>query len=172
MAYQSQVHFWLLFFLLSAHLLFDRAQRAGRLLTGCAAAALSIFSVAAGAVSALPLLGAFGLFKALRARGAADAGERRRELLQLLLVLSLVGGALGLWAAGYRKPPGGPLSSPLGAAFWDHFLNVLAFSFGVDSVSWAAGLVVLVAVLAPVCLQIFFERGRCPPGSGPSSRRW
>jgi hypothetical protein len=163
MAYQSQVHFWLLFFLVAAYLLFDRPQRTSRLLAGSAAATLSVYSLAAGVVSALVLLLSFALFKTLRAREAGAGGGRRRELLQLLLVAALVGGAAGLWTVGYRRPPGHGLSSLFGAAFWEYYLNVISFNFGVDDVSAAAGGVCLAIILAPLCLHVFKERGRLPP---------
>jgi hypothetical protein len=155
------MHFWLLFFLAAAYLLFDEGQRMSRLLWGCAAAALSTYSLAAGIVSGTILLASFAVFKSLRARAAAG-GARKRELLQLLLVAFLVGAPIGLWMVGYQRPPGHKLSSLFGSAFWDYYLNVIAFNFGVDSVSAAAGAVCLLLILAPLCLQIFREGKSLP----------
>lgn len=164
MAYQSAFHFWLLFFLVSARALFDAAQRTAVLAAGCAASVLSIYSLASGVVSSVVLLAGFALFKASRAYGSEGGAARRRELLQLLLVAAVIGGAVALWLAGYEKPPQHPtLAGPLSAEFWDYFLNVLSFCFGVDSFSKAAGVVCLLVVLAPVCVPLVKGGRRSSP---------
>ncbi|HEV2859956.1 MAG TPA: hypothetical protein VGX48_03040 [Pyrinomonadaceae bacterium] len=166
MAYQSAFHFWLLFCLVSAWALFHASQRTAVLAAGCAASVLSIYSLASGVVSSVVLLACFALFKGARAYGSED-NARRRELLQLLLVTAAIGGVVALWLWGYRKPAQHPpLAGPFSREFWDYFLNVLSFCFGVDAFSKAAGLVCLLVVLIPVCLP--FLKGR----TGWSPDRW
>jgi hypothetical protein len=151
MAYQSAFHFWLLFFLIAARALFDASQRTAVLVAGCAACALSIYSLASGVVSAVVLVAGFALFKISRAFMSVGGAVRRRELLQLLLVAASVGAAVGLWFVGYRKPPQHPpLAWPWGPEFWDHFLNLLAYCFGVDGFSKAAGATCLLIVVVPL----------------------
>lgn len=165
MAIQCAFHFWLLFFLLSARLLFSPAQRTRALAAGCLCSALSVFSLASGVVSALVLLLAFAAFKARRAYQAGPGGPRRGELLQLLLVAVLVGASVALWLFGYRKPPQHPpLASPLGRGFWDYFLNAVSFCFGFDSLSAAAGLACLLVVLTPACALLWRRRGELTAG--------
>jgi hypothetical protein len=158
MAYQSQVHFWLLFFLASSYLLFSPGQKTSALLAGCAASALSTFSLAAGVVSGVVTLATFAAFKILRARSSADTAARRRELAQLLLASVLVGGSIAAWSVGYRSEQAHTLASLLDPAFWRYYLNVLAFNFGVDEVSDAAGVVCLLIVVVPVFALVFGER--------------
>lgn len=165
MAIQCAFHFWLLFFLLSARLLFVPAQGTRALAAGGLFSALSVFSLASGVVSSVVLLLAFAVFKFLRAYQAGRAGSGRRELLQLLLVFVVIGGSVALWLFGYRKPPQHPpLASPLSPEFWDYFLNAVSFCFGFESLSKAAGLVCLLVALTPVCILFWRRRGELKAG--------
>jgi len=165
MALQSAFHFWLLFFLLSARLLFTTAQGTRALVAGSLFSALSVFSLASGVVSSAVLVLAFAAFKSSRAYKAGRGGARRRELLQLLLVAVVVGGSVALWLFGYRKPPQHPaLATPLGPEFWDYFLNAVSFCFGFESLSKAAGLACLLVVLVPACVLILRRRGDLTAG--------
>lgn len=165
MAIQCAFHFWLIFFLLSARLLFDAAQGARALAVGSLCAALSVFSLASGVVSTVVLMLAFAAFKLSRAFGAGGGRARRVELYQLLLVGVFVVGSVALWLYGYRKPPQHPpLASPLGREFWDYFLNAVSFCFGFESLSKAAGLACLLVVLTPVCVLLWKRRGGLTAG--------
>jgi hypothetical protein len=165
MAIQCAFHFWLIFFLLSARLLFDAAQSTRALAAGCIFSALSVFSLASGVVSSVVLLLAFAAFKLSRAFRAEEGGARGAELFQLLFVAVSVVGSVALWLYGYRKPPQHPpLASPLGAEFWDYFLNAVSFCFGFESLSGAVGLVCLLVVLTPVCVLLWKKRGDLTAG--------
>lgn len=166
MAYQSQVHFWLLFFLASAYFLFSHEQKTSALLIGCAASALSTYSLAAGVVSGSVTLFTFVLFKLLRARASSDTAARRRELVQLLLVAVLVGGPIALWFVGYQSAQRQTLAGLLDPAFWRYYLSILSFNFGVDGVSDAAGVVCLLIVAVPLCAQVFRD------GRSLSAAQW
>ncbi len=165
MAIQCAFHFWLIFFLLSARLLFGDAQRTRALVAGSLCSTLSVFSLASGVVSAVVLLLAFALFKSRRAYLARRGVERRGELLQLLLAAVIIGGSVALWLYGYRKPPQHPpLASPLGAEFWNYFLNAVSFCFGFETLSKAAGIIGLLVVLTPACVLLWKKRGELTAG--------
>ena len=160
MAYPVAVHFWLIFFFVSAYLLFDKLQRWVPLVLGCLASLLSIYSFAAGVVTAIILLLTFAVFKCHRAYGATVKEERARELLQLLLVVVLIGGALATWFIGYHKPPHHPaLVFPYTWDFWPFFLNLVSFSFGVERTSVFWGAFCLLIVLVPICGELWRKRG-------------
>jgi len=166
-AYPVAVHFWLIFFFVSAYFLFTERQQWASLVVGCLASILSMYSFAAGFVTSLVLLLAFWIFKGLRARHATGNKDRTREFRQLLLVTVLVGGALVGWIIGYRTPwyhP--PLIFPYHLAFWRFFLNLISFSFGVDRLSVFWGVIFLLIVLAPICGEVWKRRGNL------SSMQW
>lgn len=155
-------HFWLLFLLLAAYLLFAERQTWPAVGAGSAAAILSTYSFASGVITSFFLLAAFALFKGLRARRRADArAERARELWQLALAALLIGGSILAWLVAYEKPPHHPsFTSPLTWTFWEFYLNAVSFGFGVNTVSVALGLACLLAVVAPMAFEIWRQRGR------------
>jgi hypothetical protein len=154
MGYQSNVHLWLLFFLVSLHCLFSRSQTWNHVVTGCVASVLSIYSASAGFVSSLIVLILFCGFKSLRIF-SFNQRARLREWFQLISVVALVGSGLAIWTVGYFQPPGHPpLSFPHTWPFWDHFLNVLSLGFGIDQVSAVLGLLCLFIVLTPILGQV------------------
>jgi len=158
MAMQSAFHFYVLFFFLACGFLFDERQRFRELLLACLAAVLCTYSLAGGFVSTLFLLVAFCCFKVMRARQAI-AKERRRELLQLILVVGIVGGALIIWTIGYVKPPHHPaIVYPYTLKFWLFFINLVSLAFGIMRISTVAGILCLLIVLTPVCGEIWKRR--------------
>ena len=160
MAYPVAVHFWLIFFVVSAYFLFSKLQRWPILLVASLSSILSIYSFAAGFVTSLVLLLAFWIFKALRIYQAKEKKERIREFLHLLLVTVLVGGALVVWISDFQKPPyHPPLTFPYRPAFWRIFLNLVSFCFGIDRVSITWGLICLAIILAPICGEVWKRRG-------------
>ena len=165
MAYPVAVHFWLLFFIISSYFLFTELQDWLALVIGCLASILSIYSFAAGVITSFILLTAFCLFKSLRAYKVSGKKERTRELLQLLLVVGFIGGALATWMIGYRKPgyhP--PLAIPYTWTFWRFFFNIISFGFGVDSISVVLGAACFFIVLFPIFGEIWKRRGTLSTG--------
>lgn len=160
MGYQSQVHFWLLFFLIAAYFLFHSSQKWSALIVGCLASVLSIYSLASGVVSSATLLLVFCLFKALRAYQSPAGRLRRRELSQLATVIAVTVAAIMFWFVGYQKPTiNSQLSLLVNREFWDYYLNLVSFGFGVDRVSQVAGVVCLVIVIAPVGALVVKRKG-------------
>lgn len=157
-AMQAAFHFHLLFFFIACTCLFDERQRFRELLIACIAAVLCIYSSAGGFVTSIVLLGAFSLFKGMRIYQAA--GKRiRRELLQMILVLGIVGAALATWTIGYTKPFYHPaLIYPATVQFWVFFANLVSLGFGFLGVSSMLGALCLLIVLIPVGGEIWKRR--------------
>jgi hypothetical protein len=164
--YAVSVHFWLLFFILSAYFLFTRAQRWLTLILGCFFSILSVYSFASGFVSSSVLLLVFVFFKCDRAIRVVQR-ERGRELTQLATVVFVIVSSLAVWLIGYRKPAYIPtMAFPNKKIFWEFFLNVLSFSFGIDTFSAGLGIICLLIVLIPICGLVWQQKGRL------SRRQW
>ena len=149
--YQSLVHLWLLFFLVSTYYLFKEPQEWSDLIIGCVLSVLSLYSFGSGVVSSSVVLLLFSLFKCIRAFSTPSREKRIREFLQAVVVLVIVGSAIARWLIGYSKPPyHPPLTFPNKWKFWDFFLNNVAFGFGIDRVSALLGAVCVLIVLVPI----------------------
>jgi hypothetical protein len=162
MAYVAAVHFWVLFFIVAVYFLFTESQKWPAIIVGGISAILSTYSFASGFVTSFILLVAFGLFKCIRTRQATGERNRRREVLQLLIVVALIGGALAGWIVGFHKPSSHhpPLTLPYKWAFWLYLANLVSFSFGVDRISAGIGILCLLTVLTPVCGIVWKRRGK------------
>ena len=161
MAYPVAVHFWLIFLFIAAYFLFSESQTWPSLVIASLSSILSSYSFAAGFVTSLILLLTFWLFKSLRIYQSREKKQRVRELLHLLLVTVLVGGALVFWIIGFQKPiyhP--PLAFPYQPAFWRFFLNLVSFAFAIDRISYFWGVICLTIILAPICGEVWKRRGR------------
>jgi len=159
MGYQSHVHFWLLFSLVSAVFLFSDTQRWLDVVVGSAFAVLSICSDAAGFVSSFALLIMFALFKIIHIHSSAESRRAARGYFQVILVVGFLGSALLLWLLDYRKPPYHPaLVLPHEWKFWSHFLNLVALGFGVDGVSNTLGAFCMLIILVPVVGVILINK--------------
>src|SRR5262249_24071414 len=90
-AFQSQFHFFLLFLLLPAVLLFDARQRSRDQALGLLCLAGSAYSFSGGVACAGVLLVGYAAFKLPRARSAR---EKRRQLLGVTLAGAA---AIALW---------------------------------------------------------------------------
>jgi hypothetical protein len=160
MADQSAAHFYLLFLFLGSYFLFDTRQRWLHLILGTAASVLTIYSFGAGFISILVLFLTFCVFKGLRLY-SAGTNERRREVLQLLLSVGLVGGALLTWTIGFVKPPyHPPFTSPATRIFWAVFLNLISWGFAIEFISSAWGALCFLIVLTPILGQVWKSKGR------------
>jgi hypothetical protein len=166
MGYQSQVHFWLLFYLVAAYFLFRETERWLDLTIGSTAATLSTYSMAGGFVSSLVLVAMFALFKAIRIHSAPES-RKARSFAQLLFVLGFLGTATLLWLLNYQKPSYHPaLVLPYQGKFWSFFLNIISLGFGIDMVSNVVGGFCLLLVIAPLLAVILINKGNL------SGRQW
>lgn len=169
LGYGVAIHFWLLFMLLATSSLFREPQSWLVLVLGSLASILSMYSFASGVATAGVLLTGFFLFKSRRVYFAKDSRVRRRELLQLLLVAVVIGGALAVWFIGWQKPTTRPpWGLPHHRAFWSFFLNLVAFGFGIDRISSRWGLLCLLIVITPVCWIVAKKRGDLSVGQWAS----
>ena len=161
MAYPVAVHFWILFFFISAYFLLSKGQKWVWLLVGCVTSILSIYSFASGVATSFVLLFAFWIFRGLGIYRASGKKERSREIWQLLLVTGLIGGALIGWIVGYEKPLyHGPLTFPYTWSFWRFLLNLVSGGFGIGRISSFWGMICLLIILTPICGEVWKQRGR------------
>jgi hypothetical protein len=158
---QSVVHFYLLFFVAAVAFLFSRRQTRGDAAAGAAFAVLAVYSFASGAASVAVLALAYAAFKALR---IASLPERRREEgPQLALVLAVILAAVGVWLATYdRVDAHGAPTPPTTAAFWKHYLTVLALGLGAGDHPAMGGVLLALAVV-PAAALLFARRAE--PGT-------
>jgi len=161
LVYAVAVHFWLLFFVISAYFLFAEAQKWFALVIACVASILSIYSFGSGFITSFVLLMMFSLFKCFCAVRASSGKERIHEVLQLSLVAALIGGALVTWIVGYHKPPYiSSFALPYTMTFWSFFLNLVSFSFGIDRLSRTLGAICVLIVVVPICAEVWKRKGR------------
>ncbi len=160
MATQTCYLFYLIFFSLGVHLLFKDTQHWWHIVTGSLLGVLSIFSLASGVGSCAVLLIAFGIFKLARLYSLNDAGSRVREGAQLAVTVALIGGGLIAWVAQYATPAHVELTFPNHLRFWQFFLNLVSFGFGIQRLSSPWGAFCLLIVLIPVAGIIWKRKGR------------
>ena len=151
MGYQSQVHLWLLFFVLACNFLFNETEKWFDLIIGTGAAILSIYSMASGVLASLVLIGTFALRRAIRLHSAKNTPERAGGYVRAIFVLVLLGAAILFWSVDYRKPSYHPaLVLPYEGRFWAYILNIIALGFGMDQVSNTLGIFCLGVILVPM----------------------
>lgn len=148
MATQTCFLIYLIFFFVGSYLLFHHAQRWSHIVAGCLLCLLSIYSLASGWGSCLVLLVAFCVFKGTRIYSRDKPA--RNEVLQLATTVFLVGAALTLWISQYSSPPNVTLVLPSDRRFWQFFLNLVSFGFGIEKFSSAWGMICLLIVLVPI----------------------
>jgi hypothetical protein len=166
MGYQSQVHFWLLFLVLACCLVFSEAEKWVDLAIGTVAAILSTYSMAGGFVSSLVMLTMFGMFKASRINCSTQSSQCKRSYFHQICVFGILSTITLLWLVDYRKPLHHPvLTLPHEWQFWVHFLNLVAFGFGIDRVSTTLGAFFMCVVLAPMVGLILIHGRNLPTGS-------
>jgi hypothetical protein len=141
--FQSQFHFFLIFFIIAAFLAFEQSTRLVAL--GAVAAVLCMFSFSSGVACALVLAGMISMHK---------IGQR-------WFVTTTVGIATLIWLWGYTRPSRMPLSLPWTAGFWKHFLNTVSLGFGWDSLALLPGVFCLAIVLIPA-VGVFLRNQNWP----------
>ncbi|GAM10533.1 hypothetical protein OR1_02822 [Geobacter sp. OR-1] len=73
----------------------------------------------------------------------------------------IAGSGIALWFYGYRKPMWSqPWLSPFDARFWDYFLNVVAFGFGIDDMGLLPGLACVFLTVMPIVLLLKDKESR------------
>ncbi|HBB97456.1 MAG TPA: hypothetical protein DC054_18910 [Blastocatellia bacterium] len=160
MATQTCYLFYLIFFFLGSYVLFRDTQRWRHIVAGSLLAVLSICSLASGFGSCLVLLSAFCVFKGARIYSKNNSGRRINEATQLAVTVFLIGGGLTLWLAHYVTPAHVELVFPNDRRFWQFFLNLVSFGFGIETYSSWWGTLCLLVVLVPICAIIWKRKGR------------
>ena len=164
LAYAVAIHFWLLFFLIAAWGLFSTSQSWISLGLASLAAILSAYSFASGVLTGGVLLIFFAIFKLLRVMKAQPRREKRRELIQMVFVIAVIGGSLVGWVVSYRRPEYlTHYAWPYQIEFWSVFLNLVSVSFGVDSLSRRLGFVCLLLVVIPIVWEVRKRRLNLTP---------
>jgi len=152
-AFQSQIHFVLLFFVLMLAHMHENVFSSKETAIFLAASCLALYSFAAGALFVLTCL-AFRNLQTISLL-TADKAERQKRVRNAVTCTLIMGGVSALWFLGYEKPdflP--PRTWPNEIAFWDYFLNTLSFGFGVDSLNLYIGIIFLILVIAPLCFFV------------------
>lgn len=158
--FQSQFHFFLLFFVLGSLLLFDPRRRLRDQALGALCLVGSAYSFSAGVVCAIVALVGHAAFALSHPRAG------RAELARTLGVVLPASAATGLWFVGYASVEGHPaLRGPGDLEFWRWLLDMLALGFGYTRSSSLLGLACLALVAAP-CLALARQRAeRSDPGA-------
>jgi hypothetical protein len=163
MSFQSQIHFVLLFFLISVVCLFSASQSWPSILLGTLFSILSIYSLAGGIASAAVLLISFTVYKSIHAWAEPNRSIKRRHLFQLALVVLLIATAIILWFHDYHKPSHHPaLAMPHTKLFWLCFLNLLSWGFGYEARTFVPYLISALIILIPAIGDIVKRRARLP----------
>ena len=150
--FQSQFHFALLFLFLSVWFLFNKKQAWGKILGGAIFSVLSIYSFSSGVVESLVVLFGYSVFKLIRIRLES---AKKREILQLALVLLIICGAIGFYFVGYIKPEHHPAYTlPYQKLFWTYFLNLLSGGFGYKVDNILPGCIIFFFVIIPLIAVI------------------
>jgi hypothetical protein len=161
-AVQSVVHFSLLFFLLAVYFLFDERQRNSSLLLGAVMAILATYSFLSGLIAVSVLILLFGVFKAIRILQSSGAEGRRKDLVQLAMVVLPVGAAIGLYFFGYDKGKSQALLFPNTRLFWSYLLDLYSWAFGFSTSSFLLGLICFLLVVTPIVGELWRSGRRLP----------
>lgn len=146
-AYQSQIHFVLLFFLLAITYLFPDAQGNRRPVLFVLFAICAIYSFTAGVVLEAACLVCATIHAVVTGSDDERRSKVRATFISLWLVLLLI---LYAWFHGYPNPPHMIFIDD--RRFWDFFLSLVALGFGFKQYQIVAGLVCLVFCLLPLVL--------------------
>ena len=152
--FQSQFHFFILFFFLALYFLFEQAQSNRALFLGVTMGILSMISFSAGAACIAAALVVFGIFKLVRCK----AFPKKTELTQLAVVGSVLTGALIFWSEKQDKV--GSMSDylvlPHRLQFWQFFLRFPSFGFGfLESTSLWLGIGCSAIAVVPMLICFF-----------------
>jgi len=161
-AFQSQIHLVLLFFVLMLVYMSGKLLSAGETVKFLLVSILAIYSFAAGVILALVCL----FFRNLQILSliASDNSGRRKWLQNAAACTFIIGGVVALWFSGNEKPAYIPQRIwPDDPVFWDYFLNMLSFGFGVDSQGLISGVFFLLLSILPLFLFCIDRKKRLDP---------
>lgn len=149
--FQSQFHLVVIFSLLALAYSFNRDESARDHWIAALCILLAAYSFSAGVVLGILLLASRTAF-AVSARFGSNSSAPAVSL-QAWLPSAVAAIGLACWFIGYKKPEHHPdLALPFSAGFWDYFLNVLSFGFGVRQMSLLWGVLCLALVLTPLLI--------------------
>lgn len=160
--FQSQIHLVLLFFVLLLIYMQSNLLTAGKTIFFVTVAILAVYSFAAGVILALVCL----IFRNLQIISSitTEKIERRTGLLHAAISTVIIGVVIAAWFAGYQKPDYIPPGTwPTEAAFWDYYLNMLSFGFGVDSQNLLPGVFFLLFSIFPIAVFLYDKKSRLNP---------
>lgn len=161
-AFQSQIHLVLLFFVLMLTYMSGKLLSAGETVKFLLVSILAIYSFAAGVILALTCL----FFRNLQVLSLIVSGNsgRRNGLQNVATCTLIIGGAVALWYSGNENPAFLPQKIwPDDPLFWEYFLNMLSFGFGVDSQNLIAGIFFLLLATLPLLLFSVDREKRLDP---------
>ena len=159
-AFQSQFHFFLLFFVSS--LLCLSKSNAMRYF-GPLFAAASVFSFGSGVVCAVFVV-FYCAFQSIRVR---------KEKVFYLSSCAFIILAIAQWSWGFHKNPGHPdLAFPWTFSFWQHYLNALSLGFGFTELSILPGAVLLVLLVVAGLYLFSLEFKASPFSHAPERNRY
>lgn len=147
--FQSHFHLYVLFLALAVAALFGADLRWRNAALGAVLLGIGVFSFSSGIASALVVAVVYVAFRV----------QHRRNLGQLPVVLAVVAVAVGLWLVSFNRVQGhGELALPTSAAFWNHYLNLIALGFGALQKSAALGAVCLAVIVGSALAMLVRRR--------------
>lgn len=152
-AYQSQIHFVLLFSLLALSHAFPAEQEGQRPYLFILFAVCAMYSFTAGVVAVLTFLGCI----ALQAIGDCTT-DRKVSLRRAAICWLVLGTILAAWLRGYNSAA--PLTLPNDAGFWSFYLNLVSLGFGFEYDLPAIGLFCLLLCLLPLGILLLGKETR------------
>ncbi len=160
--FQSQFHFFLLFYMLAVLLLFNPAQKSINLVLGTLSLLLSLFSFSTGVATTAITILFFVFFKVNRFFNSKGDSRPKKELLQLLVITVLAITSLLYWFYGHGQPAGHPpLTLPHKLSFWTFLANSISFAFGYESMSLIVAFGCFLLVSLPL-LILFYKHNETP----------
>lgn len=148
-SYQSQIHLLIIFALIALiHMYADGgAARSSLFFLVAIAAAINTFSAGMTMTAVLFPCWAGFIFYQMQTRGF-----RRKGALLLMAGIGMVSFTALSWLFSYRQPSDCTWISPFTGLFWDTFLNLVSFGFGIEKEHPVPGLLCLAVVLLPLAL--------------------
>jgi len=151
-SYQSQIHLLIILTLIALVHLYREGAKPGASLVFLLSLAAAINTFSGGMTVAAVLLPCWVVFLLFQVR-SGHAG-----LTRALLLVTAGGGCVALvaasWISGYQQPSDCAWTSPLSGLFWDTFLNLVSFGFGMETEHPLPGVLWLLAVLVPLIVLL------------------
>jgi hypothetical protein len=149
--FQSQFHFFILFFLFAVFFLFRPQLTYKDVLLGALSCVCATFSFSSGLICTLVVLIAFNIWQL----GPSHYKKRPWKTLLILNTIVIIG--IALWAQSYIRPAGHPsLTLPITASFYNYFFNLISLGFGRTHILWIIGFFCTLWVLFPL-VKLFLD---------------